>query len=157
MLHLFSPLLGAPPRAATTGRSDTASSVGPPDKPDEQSWVYGVAGTTLPTDEDQKPTWGAFGEACDQGQSQSPIDICTSTVQPIANSSLRLHLHDYASLLPMNSGHNYELKTDDSSEEIFTEVEGEQMRFVQVHWHAPSENTVDGSYAAMEAHFVHQG
>ena len=92
MLHLFSPLLGAPPRAATAGRSDTASTVGPPDKPDEQSWVYGVAGTTLPTDEDQKPTWGAFGEACDQGQSQSPIDICTSTVQPIANSSLRLHL-----------------------------------------------------------------
>ena len=98
MLHLFSPLLGAPPRAATTGRSDTASTVGPPDKPDEQSWVYGVAGTTLPTDEDQKPTWGAFGEACDQGQSQSPIDICTSTVQPIANSSLRLHLHDHLRL-----------------------------------------------------------
>lgn len=28
--------------------------------------------------------------------------------------------------------------------------------FYQLHWHTPSENTIDGEHFAMEAHFVHQ-
>ena len=121
-------------------------------------WMYGDSGTTMPTDETQKATWEAFGEACVNGRSQSPINICTQSVQPLTNdnSSLQLHLRNEA-MLPMNSGHNFELTVVDGQEKLYAEVEGEQLQFVQVHWHAPSENTVDGSYAAMEAHFVHQG
>ena len=121
-------------------------------------WIYGDGGTTMPTDDVQKATWEAFGEACVKGRSQSPINICTKSVQRVAhsNSSLQLHLQD-EKMLPMNSGHNFELTVVDGEEKLYADVEGEKLQFVQVHWHAPSENTVDGSYAAMEAHFVHQG
>jgi len=112
----------------------------------------------MPTDDVQKATWEAFGEACVKGRSQSPINICTKSAQRVSddNSSLQLHLQD-EKMLPMNSGHNFELTVVDGQEKLFADVEGEKLQFVQVHWHAPSENTVDGSYAAMEAHFLHQG
>ena len=121
-------------------------------------WIYGDGGTTMPTDDVQKATWEAFGEACVKGRSQSPINICTKSAQRVSddNSSLQLHLQD-EKMLPMNSGHNFELTVVDGQEKLYADVEGEKLQFVQVHWHAPSENTVDGSYAAMEAHFVHQG
>ena len=122
------------------------------------TWIYGDGGTTMPTDDVQKANWGSFGEACVNGRSQSPINICTKSVQQITNgsSSLQLHLQD-EEMLPMNSGHNFELTVVDGQEKLYADVDGEKLQFVQVHWHAPSENTVDGSYAAMEAHFVHQG
>ena len=35
-------------------------------------------------------------------------------------------------------------------------INGAKYSFYQVHWHTPSENTVDGRSFALEAHFVHQ-
>jgi len=35
-------------------------------------------------------------------------------------------------------------------------INGEKFNFYQVHWHTPSENTIDGQSFPMEAHFVHQ-
>jgi len=35
-------------------------------------------------------------------------------------------------------------------------INGAKYNFYQVHWHTPSENTIDGKSFAMEAHFVHQ-
>ena len=146
MLHVASLVLGRVDPSHTRGLSPVLG------------WIYGDGGTTMPTDDVQKATWEAFGEACAKGRSQSPINICTKSAQRVANSSssLQLHLQD-EKMLPMNSGHNFELTVVDGQEKLYADVEGEKLQFVQVHWHAPSENTVDGSYAAMEAHFVHQG
>jgi len=38
----------------------------------------------------------------------------------------------------------------------YSMIGGSNYNFYQVHWHTPSENTIDGLNAAMEAHFVHQ-
>ena len=58
------------------------------------SWIYGRAGDVTASDEVQKPTWEAFGEACTHGTSQSPIDIVTASVQlgtdATANGGLQL-------------------------------------------------------------------
>ena len=35
-------------------------------------------------------------------------------------------------------------------------IGGSKYNFYQVHWHTPSENAIDGTLFAMEAHFVHQ-
>ena len=35
-------------------------------------------------------------------------------------------------------------------------INGAKYNFYQVHWHTPSENTVDGVEYPLEAHFVHQ-
>jgi carbonic anhydrase len=35
-------------------------------------------------------------------------------------------------------------------------INGAQYNFYQVHWHTPSENTIDGTEFPLEAHFVHQ-
>jgi carbonic anhydrase len=35
-------------------------------------------------------------------------------------------------------------------------INGAKYNFYQVHWHTPSENTVDGQSFPLEAHFVHQ-
>ena len=148
MLHVAALILGCP-------------TVGPPPTRGLSpvvAWVYGDDGTTMPTDSVQKATWEAFGEACVKGRSQSPINICTKSTQRLAKGSpsLQIHLQD-EEMLPMNSGHNFELTIVDGQEKLYADVEGDKLQFMQVHWHAPAENTVDGSYAAMEAHFVHQG
>jgi carbonic anhydrase len=38
----------------------------------------------------------------------------------------------------------------------YSMISGSKYNFYQVNWHTPSENTVDGKHAIMEAHFVHQ-
>ena len=35
-------------------------------------------------------------------------------------------------------------------------VGGQKFLFYQMHWHTPSENTIDGRSFPLEAHFVHQ-
>ena len=146
MLHVAGLILGRVDPPPTRGLSPVVG------------WVYGDDGTTMPTDSVQKATWEAFGEACVKGRSQSPINICTKSAQLLAKGSPSLHIHlQDEKMLPMNSGHNFELTIVDGQEKLYADVEGDRLQFMQVHWHAPAENTVDGSYAAMEAHFVHQG
>merc|ERR1719210_1512833 len=38
----------------------------------------------------------------------------------------------------------------------YSMIGGDKYNFYQVHWHTPSENTVDGMSFPLEAHFVHQ-
>jgi len=45
---------------------------------------------------------------------------------------------------------------DAPSAKGYSMIAGSKYNFYQVHWHTPSENTIDGLHAAMEAHFVHQ-
>ena len=77
------------------------------------------------------PSPKAFGEARVKGRSQSPINICTKSAQRVANSSssLQLHLQD-EKMLPMNSGHNFELTVVDGQEKLYADVEGEKLP----HW-----------------------
>lgn len=39
---------------------------------------------------------------------------------------------------------------------LLTTADGQQWRLLQLHFHTPSENALDGRHAPMEAHLVHQ-
>lgn len=55
-----------------------------------------------------------------------------------------------------SDANGYDVDTIGGGSKCFSMIGGSKYNFYQVHWHTPSENTVDGKSFAMEAHFVHQ-
>lgn len=104
---------------------------------------------------------------------QSPIDIQTAaaTTAPELDNALEPHIKKHVPLL-FNTGHYFELDTTEPAHKVrldgeatarigsgakgWSKILNSTYKFYQVHWHAPSENKVDGTQYAMEAHFVHQ-
>ena len=102
----------------------------------------------------QATTW-AWAPTCITGRSQSPIDIVTANVATATVLDGGILTSFAASrLVPSNMGHNFQLTN--TVEGPHAMLRGEKSVFAQAHWHAPSENTIDGKQAAMEAHFVFQ-
>ncbi|AVF36848.1 carbonic anhydrase [Rahnella sikkimica] len=86
---------------------------------------------------------------CEQGKMQSPIDI---------KDALKVHAHplDVRYTLPpvnvVNNGHSVQVNVREGD---FITLDGEKFVLQQFHFHAPSENTLNGKSFPMEAHFVH--
>lgn len=125
------------------------------DKSSPPHWVYSKHGVS--DEKAQHDTWGAWGATCPVGRMQSPINIVTQDVA----ASKHLSGGVVPSFEPMplslkNSGHGFQAEPAPGAPKSHTTIRGDNFAFVQVHWHAPSEHTIDGSHAAMEGHFVHQ-
>merc|ERR1719174_2226026 len=133
-------------------------------------WVYANAGETEANAEAQKHTWGGL---CVTGREQSPIDVVTSAVvngdappaiETRISAVLRYVKHTgYALQLFETSPSTHDLNQDgevhvmaDGQPKGYSLINGAKYNFYQVHWHTPSENTVDGQSFPLEAHFVHQ-
>ena len=98
--------------------------------------------------------------ACATGQRQSPIDIVTSVVETTdltldtkkigAFTDVPVHIADHAvKAVPKDvSNKKFTAFTDDDG------TEG-NYNFIQMHFHAPSEHTVDSIHYDAEIHFVH--
>jgi carbonic anhydrase len=133
-------------------------------------WVYAQLPSSEANIHDQRATWPA---ACSSGRHQSPINILSDAAVPSRklDSGVQVHIRPHVPLLT-NTGVYFEL--DRTTPEHFafpigeaaphrtsehkgwTSILGEKHLFYQVHWHAPSENRIDGTQFAMEAHYVHQ-
>lgn len=99
--------------------------------------------------------WGSLGEefkTCQTGMNQSPINIDTTLKAHL--SPLDTHYTDGPITL-INNGHTIQagLKTDTA--DTIT-IDGTPFTLQQLHFHAPSENTVHGKHYAMEMHLVHK-
>merc|ERR1719353_1605200 len=133
-------------------------------------WVYANAGETEANAEAQKHTWGGL---CVTGREQSPIDVVTSAVitgdaPPAIETRISAVLKyvkntGYALQLFETSPSTHELHQDgevhvmaEGQPKGYSMINGAKYNFYQVHWHTPSENTVDGQSFPLEAHFVHQ-
>jgi len=134
-------------------------------------FVYADEGQTEANEEAQKRTWGP---ECSAGREQSPINIDTSMVA--ASGSLPNIQTTFTARLKYvkNTGHGFQLfetspdtsKLDPDGNNVevdatgtpkgYSTIGGERYAFYQVHWHHPSENTIDGRSFPLEAHFVHQ-
>lgn len=111
---------------------------------EEIKWGYG---------EDNGPDkWGSLSEAnatCDTGKEQSPIDL------PAADKAKTMTVstnYGAAAVDVEDTG----LAVKASFGEGFTLTSGENTyNLLQVHYHTPSENTIDGKVFPLTAHFVH--
>lgn len=92
------------------------------------------------------PDWAL----CSTGQEQSPVDIPASAPVNPANV---VYNYDPTALNIVNNGHTIQVNYDPGSA---IEIEGVTYELKQFHFHALSEHTVDGQYADMEMHLVHQ-
>merc|ERR1719409_360563 len=145
---------------------------------DDATWKY--ADDTLvpvPTAADaakQAATWPGL---CATGREQSPVNVDTTAVADScpagATGDHAITTHISAALeYVKNTGHGLQLfETNPATHDLvagevtemadgqpkgYSMINGAKYNFYQVHWHSPSENTVDGVEYPLEAHFVHQ-
>jgi carbonic anhydrase len=86
---------------------------------------------------------------CGLGQNQSPINIQATT--HAALKPLKM-VQRFAAKNIVNNGHTIQVNFKDGN---IVAVDKILFRLKQVHFHAPSENTINGKSFPLEAHFVH--
>lgn len=103
-------------------------------------------------EEDGPKEWASLDERyemCAQGMHQSPINIVNAIEAKIA--PLLLDGKAKATNF-VNNGHTVQANFTAGNK---LTVDGADYSLKQVHFHTPSENTIDGKSFPMEAHFVH--
>lgn len=96
--------------------------------------------------------WGTLSPdyaACERGQNQSPINI--QGALKTASVPLALHYKGAVGKTIINNGHTIQIDFDKGNT---LTLDGRQFDLVQVHFHAPAENEIDGKRYPLEAHFV---
>jgi carbonic anhydrase len=97
--------------------------------------------------------WGSLSHEfalCGSGKSQSPVDL--SATLRISPTAISTHYRP-TPLRIVNNGHTIQVNYAPGS---YAELGGKRHELLQFHFHSPSEHTVDGKHAAMEAHLVHR-
>ncbi|KAM7259736.1 hypothetical protein ACFE04_015477 [Oxalis oulophora] len=100
--------------------------------------------------------WGGLNPewyACGNGTMQSPIDLLNDRVivDPCLGRLKRNYRPSNSTL--KNSGHDISLEWEDAGSIVLNWTE---YYLQQIHWHSPSEHTIDGKRFDLEAHMVHQ-
>jgi len=98
--------------------------------------------------------WAAISNAfatCGSGHQQSPIDLSAAVSRDLANPQIAYQPSD-ATIV--DNGHAVEVDLGRAGN-ILT-LDGVPYALVQLHFHSPSEHTVDGNSFAIELHLVHQ-
>lgn len=142
-LLLLVPLLAS---CAAGASADAPASTAPPAGDGEVHWSYD--GEHGPDD------WGDLSEdfaACETGAAQSPVDLPAHTDE-------RSTGHPRITSSPtvgdaVDTGHTIQLVPDGAGSAV--EWQGVEFDLAQVHFHLPSEHTVDGAAADAEFHLVH--
>jgi len=99
--------------------------------------------------------WGDLDQAwvlAKTGKQQSPIDIVSASAVAAEQPALVVDYQD-TTLEILNNGHTIE---DDYHNGGTLTVGGHQYKLAQFHFHSPSEHTLGGKHAPIEAHLVHK-
>jgi carbonic anhydrase len=97
--------------------------------------------------------WGALSKdfaACN-GQHQSPVNLKGASAGD--NEDITLNWKPFTPVVT-NNGHTIQANAVDGNTTKFGD---KTYKLLQMHFHHPSEHTVDGKLAPMEAHFVSKG
>ncbi|XP_022143845.1 alpha carbonic anhydrase 7-like [Momordica charantia] len=93
-------------------------------------------------------------EACNNGRLQSPIDLTSQGVKITPELGLLNKSYNPCSATLKNRGHDISLFWDGNAGSIL--VNGVVYNLQQIHWHSPTEHTVNGKRFDLELHMVHQ-
>ena len=97
--------------------------------------------------------WGELDPSyalCADGSAQTPIDIVTPSSAALADPEFA---YEAGTAVVENTGRTILANASPGSE---LRVDREEYPLAQVHFHAPSEHTIDGARSPVEAHFVHE-
>ncbi|XP_010916593.1 alpha carbonic anhydrase 7 isoform X2 [Elaeis guineensis] len=101
--------------------------------------------------------WGELKNswsACGTGKLQSPIDLSDERVRVLPQlGELRSSYHP-ANAVMKNRGHDIEIEWKNQTGGIW--INGTKYVLQQLHWHLPSEHTINGRRYSLELHMVHQ-
>lgn len=146
MARMHSSLVAAALTLVLVGASCGSDDPDPVGSSESPHWEYeGSAGPDA---------WGSLSaeySACGEGRAQSPIDLGVA----VATDSPDLVV-DYRSgaVTIVDNGHTVQANVDEAESTVA--VDGDVYSLTQMHFHAPSEHTIDGEFAAAEVHFVHK-
>jgi len=115
-----------------------------------ESWTYKSTGTTLAG----PAQWSSQYPAC-AGTRQSPIDITSELVKTVKQTTEPIQFSGNCPTFTFKQ-HWDSFKAEPVNSTCSMVVQGTAHAFAQVHFHAPSEHTVNGVAYDAEAHFVHQ-
>lgn len=98
-------------------------------------------------------TCGAGDPFVEVGRKQTPVNIVTADTVPTALPALAFQYNDVEPFVVENTGHVVEVPYAPGST---LRVGRDTYNLLQFHFHAPSEHTVNGQFAAAELHLVHR-
>ncbi|CAM0908237.1 unnamed protein product [Alopecurus aequalis] len=101
--------------------------------------------------------WGEIKEewsACGKGNMQSPIDLSSSHVSLVRHLGYLNNSYHPAQATIINRGHDIMVRFDGDAGSVSINSIVYYLR--QVHWHSPTEHSVDGRLYDMELHMVHE-
>ncbi|KAF7104354.1 hypothetical protein CFC21_105256 [Triticum aestivum] len=101
--------------------------------------------------------WGQIKEewsACGKGEMQSPIDLAGPRVSLVRILGHLNHSYAPANASIINRGHDIMLRFEGDPGSV--SIGGTAYHLRQLHWHAPTEHSVNGRRYDMELHMVHQ-
>lgn len=99
--------------------------------------------------------WGLLSNEfniCNEGRLQSPINLAGPTY---ARAAAALDIrYSPGPVTILNNGHTIQVSV--AKDGCHAVVDGERFDLLQIHFHTPSENTIDGVRYPMEVHAVHK-
>jgi carbonic anhydrase len=105
-------------------------------------------------DEHGPAHWGEFGETCQLGKTQSPINILSKQTSPFsASNSLKLNENVKSKASVLDNGHAIQVNIDNGGT---ITVDGVEYKLLQFHFHGKSEEQIDGKHSDLVAHMVHK-
>ncbi|KAJ0783878.1 putative carbonic anhydrase [Helianthus annuus] len=118
---------------------------------DEHEFTYDVDSPNGPDHWGEiHPEWSM----CNQGDLQSPIDLTHKRVQTTSSLGRLDRDYKYANATLINRGHDMMLRWAGGAGHIT--INGTEYQLNQLHWHTPTEHTVNGRRYNLELHLVHQ-
>ncbi|OIT33507.1 PREDICTED: bifunctional monodehydroascorbate reductase and carbonic anhydrase nectarin-3 [Nicotiana attenuata] len=87
------------------------------------------------------------------GKLQSPIDLLDLRAEVVSNLGILQKDYKPSNATLLNRGHDIMLRLADGG---YLKINETQYQLKQLHWHTPSEHTVNGERFNLEAHLVHE-
>ncbi|XP_051204924.1 alpha carbonic anhydrase 7 [Lolium perenne] len=101
--------------------------------------------------------WGEIKEewsACGKGSMQSPIDLASPRVSLVRHLGYLNHSYRPAQASIINRGHDIMLNFEGDAGSVT--INGTVYYLKQLHWHSPTEHSVNGRRYDLELHMLHQ-